>query len=310
MEPARTRNTDDWQQRISESFFPLLLNAAQPDFEASITTIDLPRGMRISKVDVEANHLKRTERLVRTQPSEHVLVLFQHTGKAIMRQAERQVVLENGSAAIADPTEPYEVKMTGGSHQMVFFLPESAIRAAGSQVRDVRTRLLPGNSLAIRSLSSLAADIVSSYIAPGEAEGLAAAAFDLLRGALGRLGSASASVSAASHEAQRRIVQEYIHAHLGNPGLSVESVAKAHHISPRHLATLFGPDLTPGAYIRRARLQRIYDDLTNPDLAGRTAAEIGSRWGFINYPTLSRAFQREFDLTPNEARAYGRWTRT
>jgi AraC-like DNA-binding protein len=86
-------------------------------------------------------------------------------------------------------------------------------------------------------------------------------------------------------------------------------VARAHHISPRHLATLFGQDQTPGAYIRRARLRRIFDDLTNPVFAGMTAAEIAARWGFTNYPTLSRAFRREFGLTPNEARAYGRWTK-
>ncbi|MFE5838798.1 helix-turn-helix domain-containing protein [Arthrobacter sp. NPDC056493] len=307
MELDRIHNVEDWERRISQSYFPLVMNHAQSDFEASIATVDLPRGMRVSKVDVEANHLKRTGRLVRAEPSEHVLVLFQHTGKAIMRQTDREVLIENGSAAIADPSEPYEVKMTQGSHQMVLLVPAASIRSAGAQIAEVRTRLLPGNSLATKTLSSLAADIVENGVPSEEAEGLAAACFDLLRGALGRLGGSPPSVGAVSHEAQRRLVEEYIHRHLGDPGLNVEAVARAHQISTRHLATLFGSNVTPGAYIRQARLQRIFDDLTNPGLAGMTAASIASRWGVDHYPTLSRAFRREFGLTPVEARAYGRW---
>ncbi|WP_437773404.1 helix-turn-helix domain-containing protein [Arthrobacter sp. KNU40] len=306
MDSAQFRSVEAWERRISESHFPLLMNAARPDFKASISTVDLPRGMRISEIDVESNHLKRTEHLVRTQPSDHVLVVLQQSGKAVIRQLDRQVVLENGSGAIADPNAPYEIKMTRGSHQLVLLLPEASLRAGGAKVSEVRTKLLPADSLAIRSLSSLARDLVVTDIAPEEAEGLAAAAFDLLRGALGRLGTLSLTVASASHEAQRRLVKEYIQGHLENPGLSVESVAKSHHISPRHLATLFGPESTPGAYIRQARLQRIFDDLTNPSMQSLTASQIASRWGFTNYPTLSRAFRRQFGVAPNEARVYGR----
>jgi AraC-like DNA-binding protein len=308
MEPVRIGNPEDWEARISNSFFPLLMNAVSPDFEGSIKTMDLPRGMRLSEVHVGPNHLKRTERLVRAEPSDHILVLFQHAGRAVMRQAEREVLLENGSATIADPSEPYEVKMTRNSHQFVFLVPAASIRAAGVKVSDVRTLLLPGSSLAVRHLSSLAAELVSAEVPSGEAEGLASAAFDLLRGALNGLGALNTTVVSVSHEAQRRLVQDYIQAHLSTPGLSVESVAKAHGISPRHLATLFGPDSTPGAYIRHARLQRIFDDLTNPALKTLTASDIAARWGVTNYPTLTRAFRREYGMAPNEARAYVRWS--
>ncbi|WP_423184481.1 helix-turn-helix domain-containing protein [Arthrobacter sp. NyZ413] len=308
MEPLRINNPEDWEECVSDAYFPLLMNASPPDFEGSIKTTDLPRGMRLSEIQVGANHLKRTERLVRIEPSDNILVLFQHAGRAVMRQADRQVLLENGSAAIADPSEPYEVKMTQDSHQFVFLLPAASIRAAGAKVNEVRTLLLPGSSLAIRHLSALAAELVSKEVPSGEAEGLAAAAFDLLRGALSGLGALNVPVASVSHEAQRRLVQDYIHTHLSNPGLSVESVAKAHGISPRHLATLFGPDSTPGAYVRQARLQRIFDDLTDPALATLTASDIAARWGVTNYPTLTRAFRREFGMAPNEARAYGRWT--
>jgi AraC-like DNA-binding protein len=71
-------------------------------------------------------------------------------------------------------------------------------------------------------------------------------------------------------------------------------------------ATLFGPDSTPGSFIRRARLDRIYSDLTNPEMASVTASQIAAQWGFGNYVTLNRAFHREFGISPSETREYSR----
>jgi AraC-like DNA-binding protein len=98
------------------------------------------------------------------------------------------------------------------------------------------------------------------------------------------------------------LVQDFIHSHLDDPGLSVEAVARVHGISARHLSTLFGADSSPGAFIRRARLERIYSDLTNPQLAFMPAAQIAARWGFTNYATMNRAFHREFGMSPGTAR--------
>lgn len=305
MDPVRINNAEEWQRRIGDTVFPLVMKAASPAFTGSIRTVDLPRGVRISEIDVESNHLIRTDRLIKTMPSEHVLVLFQYKGQAIMREATRRVLLEKGSAAIADPSQPYEVSMTSGSHQLVFLLPEASVRAAGAKVSEVSTRLLPGSSLAVRHLSRLVTDLVSVDLAPAEVEGLTAAAVDLLRSALTGLGT-SPALGSVTREALRRIVQDYIHRHLGDPGLSVESVAKAHQISVRHLAVVFGSDSTPGEYIRKARLQKVFDDLVNPDLEAMTASQIAYRWGFTNYPTLTRAFRREFEIAPNEVRAYRR----
>lgn len=305
MDPVRINNAEEWQRRIGDTVFPLVMKAASPAFTGSIRTVDLPRGVRISEIDVESNHLIRTDRLIKTMPSEHVLVLFQYKGQAIMREATRRVLLEKGSAAIADPSQPYEVSMTSGSHQLVFLLPEASVRAAGAKVSEVSTRLLPGSSLAVRHLSLLVTDLVSVDLAPAEVEGLTAAAVDLLRSALTGLGT-SPALGSVTREALRRIVQDYIHRHLGDPGLSVESVAKAHQISVRHLAVVFGSDSTPGEYIRKARLQKVFDDLVNPDLEAMTASQIAYRWGFTNYPTLTRAFRREFEIAPNEVRAYRR----
>jgi AraC-like DNA-binding protein len=307
MEQARITHRDEWEKQVSETLFPLIIQNVRPEFAGTIKTLELPRGLTVSEVYVDANHLKRTERLVRQDASEHVLVLVQSSGKAVMRQADREVLLANGAAALADPSSPYELKMSNGSHQLVLLLPSATVLAAGGDILEARTRLIPPESLALRSLAGLARELVATTDLGSEAEGAAAAAVDLLGAALTRFKTTSGlPVESSTHEAQRRLVQEFVYRNLGNPGLSVDFVARAHGISARHLATLFGPDSSPGAFIRRARLERIYADLTNPQLMSATAADIAARWGYLNYATLNRAFHREFGIAPQQVREYGK----
>ncbi|BCW58558.1 helix-turn-helix domain-containing protein [Arthrobacter sp. StoSoilB20] len=307
MEQARITHREEWEQQVSQTLFPLIVQGVRPEFAGTIKTLELPRGLTVSEVHVNANHLRRTERLVREDTSDHVLVLVQHSGRAVMRQGDREVLLTNGAAALADPSTPYELKMSNGSHQLVLLLPSTAVLAVGGSIREARTKLIPPESLALRSLVGLAAEMVASDDLGSEAEGAAAAAVDLLGAALSRFrATAGGSVALSAQGGQRRLVQEFIYRNLGDPRLSVDSVAKAHGISSRHLATLFAPDSSPGAFIRRARLERIYADLTNPGLVWLTAAEIAARWGYINYTTLNRAFHREFGTAPGQVREHGK----
>ncbi len=134
MDPIRIQHADEWQRRISESFFPLALTAAPNEFEASIRTTDLPRGIRVSEVHVAKSQVRRTERHVRGQQSDHVLALFQYSGTSVIRQAGREVHLTGGAATINDPSAPYEVTMLNDSHQVIFLVPTAALRAAGADI--------------------------------------------------------------------------------------------------------------------------------------------------------------------------------
>ncbi|MFV0435053.1 MAG: helix-turn-helix domain-containing protein [Leucobacter sp.] len=292
---------EEWERQIGESFFPLTVNNIDPSFVSQITIKDLPRGMRFSEVRAEGSHLKRTERLVRTAPSDHALALFQLTGRAVMRQGNRQVLLEKGSAALADPGTPYEVALTRGSHELVVLIPIAALQAHDLGIEDVRTRLLPASSISVRSLATLTTELVSSPVEERETEGIAAAALDMFRAALSAV-STEPLTPALTHEAQLRLVKEFIETRIADPRLDLEMIARAHGFSVRHLATLFAQEGSPGSYVRARRLQGFWQDLTDPKYALVPGQELATKWGFERYATASRAFQRKFGMTPAEAR--------
>jgi AraC-like DNA-binding protein len=99
-------------------------------------------------------------------------------------------------------------------------------------------------------------------------------------------------------------------ASLSDPGLTVESVARAHGVSVRYLHKVLAPTgSTLSAWIRRQRLERVCRDLVDESLHGRTATAIAARWGITDTEHLSRALKAEFGMTAGEIRRSGRWER-
>ncbi|MCQ0006703.1 helix-turn-helix domain-containing protein [Actinomadura madurae] len=99
-------------------------------------------------------------------------------------------------------------------------------------------------------------------------------------------------------------VHAYIDARLGDPGLTPGRIAAAHHISVRHLYTLFEAQGTSVAeWIRLRRLERVRADLLDPALRARPVSAIAARWGFPNAAHFNRVFRAVHGEPPGEFRA-------
>jgi AraC-like DNA-binding protein len=99
-------------------------------------------------------------------------------------------------------------------------------------------------------------------------------------------------------------VKAHIEAHLGEPQLAPESVARAHFISTRSLHKLFADeDVTVSEFIRRRRLEACRRELLDPALAHETISAIARRWALANPAYFSRAFRAAYGCTPSELRA-------
>jgi AraC family transcriptional activator of tynA and feaB len=89
--------------------------------------------------------------------------------------------------------------------------------------------------------------------------------------------------------------------HLQDAGLAPASIACAYAMSLRSLFSLFEDEETsPAGLIRSQRLPRCREDLRRPGSGSVT--EIAFRWGFGDAAHFSRAFKREYGISPREAR--------
>jgi AraC-like DNA-binding protein len=106
--------------------------------------------------------------------------------------------------------------------------------------------------------------------------------------------------------ARRVQVRRFIRAHLADPGLSPDAIARALNVSRRTLYASF-PAAGDGiaAEIRRQRLQRAQAMLLDPAVT-RPIAEIAAAVGLPSPAHFSRLFRVEYGHSPREARAHRR----
>ncbi|MGH7011541.1 MAG: helix-turn-helix domain-containing protein, partial [Caulobacteraceae bacterium] len=94
-----------------------------------------------------------------------------------------------------------------------------------------------------------------------------------------------------------------IETQLPDPELSLRRLAARSGVSPRYVQKLFASAFdTFGHYLRSRRLERCRMDLASPMCAKLSISEICYRWGFNDSAHFSRAFRKEYGLSPREYR--------
>ncbi|MDN3029067.1 helix-turn-helix domain-containing protein [Streptomyces sp. S.PB5] len=140
-----------------------------------------------------------------------------------------------------------------------------------------------------------------------EAEALAAATVQLTRALIVSVAGNDTTRRAVAHETLLTRVLAYLHAHLTEPELTPQRVARAHGISVRTLYRLCEENgLSLEQWIIRHRLEGARDDLAATDQDHRTNESIARSWGFGNPAHFSRRFQQTYGTTPTRWRRHSR----
>jgi acetamidase/formamidase/AraC-like DNA-binding protein len=106
-----------------------------------------------------------------------------------------------------------------------------------------------------------------------------------------------------AQEATLRRICQTIEARLGDPELTLSSIAAEEGLSMRTLQKLFeAAGSSFGDYVRHRRLERCRMDLINPLYATQSITAICFRWGFSDAALFSRTFSMRFGESPRKYR--------
>jgi AraC-like DNA-binding protein len=95
------------------------------------------------------------------------------------------------------------------------------------------------------------------------------------------------------------MMRMHVREHLADPHLRVAELARRHHVSVRHLYTLFEQiGTTPGAYVREQRLLAAQTMLCDPRYARFATSDVAAAVGIHDVSTFKRAFRRQYGTTP------------
>ena len=104
-----------------------------------------------------------------------------------------------------------------------------------------------------------------------------------------------------SQDALRARIRRFIEDNLGQAALGVETLCRRFELSRAGLYRLFAPT-SPAGYIQERRLHRAYAMLISPAFRSWRILDIALECQFSSDATFSRAFRRQFGITPGEAR--------
>lgn len=262
-------------------------------------------GIQIAEITGNAHTVERTPAIVRQLPIESVVFTFVLEGEAFRYDGTSTVLVRSGQVTVQDSDSPFLLGFSRDMHTVVATVPRYHLADVGLDD-------------AFRTLQVL------RHTGAGPEPEASRRLLDLLHGAF---------TSAARHnmhdfgetfvaqalQSMRQLVPggghpgpdhyyelavTHITSHLGEPDLSVGSIADQLHLSQRHLGRIFAArGTTVGQEIQEARLAAALEMLTAA--APPASADIALRCGFRSPSHFSRAFRSRYGMTPTEARLLG-----
>jgi AraC-like DNA-binding protein len=104
--------------------------------------------------------------------------------------------------------------------------------------------------------------------------------------------------------ARLRAIKDDVRGNRLRPGLSIDTVAQRHGVSPRYIQQLFNSEGTTfSEFVCNERLAHAHRMLTSPLFATTAVSTIAYDSGFGDLSYFNRAFHRRFGMSPSEIRA-------
>jgi AraC-like DNA-binding protein len=214
-----------------------------------------------------------------------------------------------GVMRVFDPCDEIAEQFVANTHLFTLNVPLTAMGLDGAAIRPMRDRpyeLTPFQTQLLRSAVALLSmggdELNTSSSLIGVDRYLAALAALLLRTAVRKPGPEMAQV-----EHVRMRTDAIIYEQAADPNLSPATIAAQLNISLRQLYRAFNGTESPAARIRRRRLERAAEILAARSGPGHVEA-VALECGFASAEYFSRAFRREFGLSPRAYRSTHRDT--
>lgn len=278
---------------------------------ASLDAFDVG-SLRMYRIDAPAHQVARDSACGELPNDEFYKLVLQVSGRGVVEQQQRRVVLQPGHWILYDPRTPYSITNPERCTLLVTQVPRALL--AGLR--------LPGPHAGETGDSNVAGlhGVFGSYLRalsdqlPGLPDGTGPAVSESVIGLLGStlgemLKRSGEPVPLASMLKMR--ASQYVRTHLSDPELSIQRIADALRCSKRYLHRVFEDDaVSLERQIWNYRLERCHSALTHEANANRSAAEIGYAWGFRSSAHFSRLFKQHYGITPGacQRQASGRRT--
>jgi AraC-like DNA-binding protein len=296
-------SAEEMQHVARSAYMPVLVKTGR-QFRSRLVQRSL--GDTAAITDALGGRLWTSRLPARVDTPQDDLVMFclHKAGTGTLLQHGRSVPLGSGVGVLYEARSPWEMTFPGSTRALTFQFPRHLMPLTARELSAVAARGVdlasPAGRLVVDFLAGLHA---MTGLSPEQAQDARQAAVEMVSMLL--RGARPASPGGAGADAVLlSSVRRYIRDHLHDPKLTVEELARVHHLSVRRLYAVFeGSGTTPAAAIREQRLHAAERLLADPRHAHRPVADIAAAVGFAELRTFERAFRRGHDASPGSWRA-------
>ncbi|WP_299056641.1 helix-turn-helix domain-containing protein [uncultured Nocardioides sp.] len=296
-----------WRDLLREHFVSLDVADAADGLHGAVESCLLGH-LQLSTVTSVDQRISRSQTLISRDHDALFQVGLVRSGRAVVEQDGRTAVLEPGDFVVYETSRPFEWQLRSARSSRhwelaVLTWPRSSFRLSESHTRELTARVFAAQHGMSRVVSDLLSGLVTEQ--PTMAEGAATAMADQVGEILSvALEALPSTPLRPGSDRLLREVDDYIDAHLGDPGLTPDRIAQAVAISTRQLHRLFlERDLTVAQTVRTRRLEGARREIRASLTRDRSLREIARNWGFLDLAVFGRAFRAAYGLSPREYRA-------
>lgn len=303
------RRVEFWNDLASRTYTPVSAEPKDPRrFSARLARARLGE-LGIGLVRSDPTLVRHSDTHVACTRHRVFFLQFQLDGRSLLRQDDREALLEPGDFTLVDNSRPFLLSCDGECTLLVLGIPDRSLRRYIACPDDVVAISMPYRENLNRLLLDFAQGVWRQCCAepgPEVSSRLARCTLELTASAYSVVPQAHADRSALA-QARRARILSYVERHLSKPDLSPSSIAAALRMTKRYLHLLFaGEPETLSRYILRRRLEECARALVSDTHPRRTVSAIAYDHGFASLTHFGKVFREQYGMTPSEYRLRGR----
>ncbi|MFI9810438.1 helix-turn-helix domain-containing protein [Streptomyces sp. NPDC052301] len=293
-----------WTEVTRRAVMPKMFRAVDSDvFRGWFDEMSLG-SVQVSSMAYSSITTSRTPKLIRVSDPECLYVVAPLSGPHFIEQNRRSTLVRPGELVLFGSSRPFESYAVGKAMLMQF--PIALLPLSVRHVDQMVACRLPGDKGIGQLLVDYLARVTDDHTCytPADMPRLGTIGLDLAAAVLAHHLEREDEIPADSRQrALYTRVTSFIRDHLGDPSLSVDGIAAAHHISVRSLHRLFqAHGASVRASIREQRLEGCRRDLGDPMQRHVPVKAIAARWGYPRPADFTRAFRSAYGVAPVEYR--------
>ena len=291
-----------WAEAMRRLQLPFADPARGGDAVGTVLAVTSPMGFQFALVSGGAQTI--AGKTPGAEPGLWLALLIE--GCARLETADNSIELDDDTLIYGATGVDAALHFEGPFRQLYVRIPRVAIDARLLAPLAARVSTIEPDTMASHGLLAILHSFAASLGAhrPGDPAPMESALIELLVPVLASDGGDAARGGATGLRARQfERICRMVETRLGDPQLTVHSIAALEGVSVRYLQQLFARSgQTVTGYVKGRRLERAKAELESPLHSQLSITEIGFRWGFSQSAHFSRAYRERFGEAPRESR--------